>query len=359
MSLAATWRTKFAADRRGRRVAMGCALSAVAGVLWGGRAALSAEAEVNLYSYRQEFLIRPLLDAFTEETGIKVNVVFARTGMLERLKAEGENTPADVVLTVDIARLQAIADAGLLQPVKSAVLETNIPAPYRDPSGLWFGLTTRARVIYYAKDRVDPAELSTYEDLADPKWRGRLCARSGKHAYNRALVASMIAAHGEAKARAWVEGLVANFARKPQGNDRAQVKALMQGVCDIALGNTYYMGKMKTNDEHPEQKAWAAAARIFFPNQDGRGTHVNLSGAGVTKWAKRRAGAIRLIEFLSGDAAQRLYASQNFEYPVKDGVAWQAEVASWGRFKADTVGLSRIAELSPAAVRIINQAGWL
>ena len=343
----------------GRRV-LGQALLVLAGVSVAASVALPAAAgEVNLYSYRQDFLIRPLLDAFTERTGIKVNVVFARVGMMERLKAEGRNTSADAVLSADIARLTAISEAGLLQPVRSAVLERNIPARYRDPGGLWFGLTTRARVIFYAKDRVRPAALSTYEDLADPKWKGRVCARSGKHVYNRALVASMIAAHGEARARAWVRGLVANFARKPQGNDRAQVKALMQGVCDVALGNTYYMGKMKTNEKHPEQKAWAAAARIFFPNQDGRGTHVGISGAGVTKWARRRDNAVRLIEFLSGDEAQRMYASRNFEYPVKEGVAWHPEVESWGRFKADSIGLAGIAELSPAAARIIDQAGWL
>ncbi len=345
--------------RPGRRLLLGCGLLLLAGFAMGTATARSDAGEVNLYSYRQEFLIRPLLDAFTAETGITVNVVFAKGGVLERLKAEGENTPADAVLTVDIARLKAITESGLLQPVASAVLEANIPSQYRDPGGLWFGLTTRARVIYYAKDRVRPAMLSTYEDLADSKWKGKICVRSGKHVYNRALVAALIAAHGEAKARAWVRGLVANLARKPQGNDRAQVKALMEGVCDVALGNTYYMGQMKTNEKYPEQKAWAAAAGIFFPNQNQRGTHVNVSAAAVTKWAKRRANAIRLIEFLSGGQAQWMYASRNFEYPVKDGVAWHPEVASWGRFKSDAVSLSRIAELSPAAARIFAQAGWL
>ena len=342
-------------DRAG--IATGCALVLATLFGWAGAAA-AQDREVNLYSYRQEFLIRPLLDAFTDRTGIKVNVVYAKTGMLERLKAEAENTPADMVLTTDVAVLKQHADEGLLRPVRSAVLEVNIPARYRNPDGLWFGLTTRARVIYYAKDRVSADELTTYEDLADPKWRGRICVRSGKHPYNRGLVAAMIAAHGEARTLEWVTGLVANLARKPQGNERAQVKALMQGVCDLALGNTYYMGKMKTNEKQPEQKAWAAAARIIFPNQDDRGTHVNISGAAVTKHAKRRDNAVRLIEFLSGDMAQAIYASDNFEYPVKPGVAWHPEVESWGRFKADATDLTDIAGRMPAAVRIIHQGGW-
>lgn len=314
--------------------------------------------EVNVYSYRQDFLIRPFLDRFTEATGITVNVVHAQNGMLERLKAEGENTPADLVLTVDIGRLQAHKDAGLLQPIRSEVIERNVPPQYRDPDGAWVGLTTRARVIFHAKDRVKPDELATYEDMADPKWRRRICMRSGSHRYNVALVASMIAAHGEAATEAWLEGLVANFARKPQGNDRAQVKAIKEGVCDIALGNTYYMGNMATNDEHPEQKQWAAASAILFPNQGDRGTHVNISGAGVVKHSKRPQNAIKLIEFLSGAEAQEMYAKANFEYPVKDGVAWHPLVESWGRFKADPLRLARIAELSPLAQMLIHRAGW-
>jgi iron(III) transport system substrate-binding protein len=320
--------------------------------------AASATQEVNLYSYRQPFLIQPFLEEFTKRTGIKVNVVFAKKGMLERLKREGRNSPADAILTVDISRLKAHADADLLQPVKSAVLERNIPAQFRDPGGLWFGLTLRTRLIAVAKDRVKEGEIRRYEDLADPKWKGRICVRSGGHVYNRALVASLIAHHGEKKAEELVRRIVANFARKPQGNDRAQAKAVYQGQCDVAIINNYYYGKMKFNRKKPEQQKWAAALRLVFPNQGDRGSHVNISGAGVTKYAKNRDNAIKLIEFLSGKFAQTMYASRNFEYPVNPKVPWDKEVASWGRFKVDRLSLRKIADLSPAAQRLIDRVGW-
>ncbi len=310
--------------------------------------------EVNLYSYRQEFLIKPMLDAFTRRTGVEVNVVYAKAGVLERLKAEGPNSPADAVLSVDIGRLHDLVEADLLQPVTSAVLERNIPAEFRHPQGLWYGLTLRARIIYYAKDNVRASDLSTYEELANPKWRSRICMRSSHHPYNVSLMASIIAAHGEAKALKWAGALRRNLARKPQGNDRAQVKAIKEGVCDIAIGNSYYMGKMLNN---PKQRAWAEAVSIFFPNQGGRGTHVNLSGAGMTRSAKNRENAIRLIEFLSGDQAQALYASKNFEYPVREGVEWDPVVASWGRFHPDTVSLDKVARLRADAVKVFDRAG--
>ncbi len=318
--------------------------------------------EVNLYSYRQPFLMKPLLDAFTKETGIKVNMVYAKTGMLERLKAEGRNSPADAVLTVDIGRLTDLVRAGLVQPVTSAVLSANIPPQYRHPEGLWFGLTTRARVIYAHKTRVKPGEVTTYEDLAEPRFKGRVCTRSGKHAYNISLLASFIAAKGEKAAEAWARGVKANLARRPQGNDRAQVKAIKAGECEVSLGNSYYMGKMATNDKKPEQKAWAAAVNVVFPDQPGsghgRGTHVNISGAAVTKSAKNRDNAIRLIEFLSGDFAQRIYAEQNFEYPVKSGVPLHPLVASWGTFKADTTHLAEVAKYRAAASKIMDRVGF-
>ncbi|MBT6119510.1 MAG: Fe(3+) ABC transporter substrate-binding protein [Rhodospirillaceae bacterium] len=332
------------------------ALIAAATAFDAGRAL--AASEVNVYSTRQEYLISPFLDRFEEETGTKVNVVFIKEGLIERLKAEGRNTPADVVLAVDIANLAALKRADLLQPIKSAVLDENVPPAFRDPEGEWVGLTTRARVIYYSKERVDPAELSTYEDLTDPKWKGRICVRTGNHDYNVALVASLIAAHGEEKAEEIVRGVVANFARKPQGNDRAQVKAVKEGECDIAIGNTYYMGKMATNDEKPEEKEWAAATAIFFPNADGRGTHVNISGAALAKHAPHSEAGIALIEFLSGDEAQAMYAKDNFEYPIKAGVALDSMVASWGVLKPDTVNLQKIADLSPAAQKLIDRVGW-
>lgn len=319
---------------------------------------LGAADEVNLYSYRQPFLIKPFLKEFTAKTGIDVNVVFAKKGMLERLKREGANSPADAILTTDISRLKAHADADLLGTSSSPLIEQNVPAQYRDPKGRWVGLTLRARLLAVAKDRVKEGAIKTYEDLADPEWKGRICVRKGGHVYNRALVASLIAHHGEEKAEQLVKKIVANFARKPQGNDRAQAKAVFEGVCDVAIMNNYYFGKMKFNDKKPEQKKWASSLRLVFPNQEGRGTHVNVSGAAVTKHAKNASNAIKLIEFLSDSFAQNMYASTNYEYPVNPNVDWSNEVSSWGRFKADALSLGKIAELSPAAQKLIDRAGW-
>jgi len=316
---------------------------------------IAATPEVNLYSYRQPFLIKPMLDEFTKQTGIKVNVVYAKKGMLEKIKAAGDNSPADAVLTVDIGRLNELKEAGVLQPVSSKILDANIPAHLRHPEGLWFGLTTRARIAFASRDRVRPGELRTYADLADPKFKGRICIRSGKHAYNVALIASIIAHEGAAAAERWLRGVKANLARKPQGNDRAQAKAIYEGVCDVAIANTYYMGKMATNKKKPEQKKWAAAIRVTFLNQQGRGNHVNLSGAAVIRNAKNRANAVKLIEFLSGDFAQRIYASQNFEYPVKASVAIDPLVKSWGQFKADTINLEKIAKLRSTASKLVDK----
>ena len=319
---------------------------------------IASAAEVNLYSERQPFLMNPLLDAFTAATGIKVNMVYIKEGMLERLKAEGANSPADLVLTSDIGNLQNLVGAGVVRTTKSKLLERNIPAQYRHPDGLWYGLTTRARVIYAHKQRVKPGEITTYEDLADPKFKGRVCTRSGKHAYNVSLLAWIIASRGEDVAKAWASGVKANLARRPQGNDRAQVKAVYQGECDVALGNTYYMGLMMTNDKEPEQKKWAASVNVIFPNQSGSGTHVNISGAAVTKSGKSADNAIKLIEFLSEDAAQKLYAEGNFEYPVKAGAVVHPLVASWGKFKADSVFIAEIAEHRTRATRIMDEVGY-
>ncbi len=322
----------------------------------GGKAAAAPAGEVNLYSYRQPFLIRPILDEFTKQTGIKVNVAFAEKGMLEKIKA----TPgaADAVLTEDFGRLIDMEEAGLLEPAKSKVLEENIPAQYRHPEGLWYGLTVRGRVIWASGDRVKPGEIASYEDLTDPKWKGRICVRSGKHVYNVFLIASLIAHKGEAAAAEWLKGMKANLARKPQGNDRAQAKAIYSGQCDVALANTYYVGKMATNEKSPEEKKWAAAIRLIFPNQRDRGTHVNVSGAGVAKHARNKANAIRLIEFLSGDFAQKLYAEQNFEYPVKRGAEVNPLVKSWGGFKADAIGLAKVAEHRKAASKLVDQVDF-
>ncbi len=332
----------------------------ICGVLWslGLAAPAVAGGEVNLYSYRRPFLIKPLLEAFTERTGIQVNVVFAKRGMLERLKAEGANSPADVVLTTDIGRLNDMVEAGVLQAVRSAALEKNIPDRYRHPDGLWYGLTTRARVLFVSKDRVRADEVKSYEDLAAPHLKGRVCMRSGKHVYNVSLIASIIAHKGKAAAKNWLLGVRDNLARRPQGNDRAQVKAIYEGVCDVALANTYYMAKMATNEKKPEQRKWAAAVNIVFPNQEGRGTHVNVSGAAVTKSARNRENAIKLIEFLSGDLAQGLYASKNYEYPVKAGVPLDPLVASWGTFKADEVRLVDVVKHRAAASMLVDETGF-
>ncbi|MHC8509154.1 MAG: Fe(3+) ABC transporter substrate-binding protein [Rhodospirillales bacterium] len=323
-----------------------------------GAPARAEGGEVNLYSHRQPFLIKPLLDAFTAETGAAVNVVYAPKGMLERLKAEGAATPADAVLTVDIGRLHDLAEADLLQGVHSEILGANIPAAYRHPEGKWFGLTQRARVFMVSKDRVKEGEIKTYADLADPKFRGRVCIRSGKNLYNISLIASRIAHEGEAAARKWLAGVRDNLARKPQGNDRAQAKAVYEGLCDIAVANTYYMGKMAANDEKPEQKKWAEAVRMVFPDAQGRGTHINISGAAVTKHAKNKAGAVRLIEFLSGARAQSIYAETNFEYPVKPGAALHPMVASWGVLKPDPAALDDIARHRAAASRLVDETGF-
>ena len=311
--------------------------------------------EVNIYSHRQPELIQPLVDAFTAETGITVNVAFVESGMSERLVAEGKRSPADLVLTVDVARLIQVVEAGVTQAVDSEVLKANIPAGLRDPANQWFGLTTRARIVYASKDRVAPGEVTTYEDLADPKWKGRICTRSGTNDYNIALTAAVIAHHGEAGAKAWLEGLKANLARKPDGGDRDQVKAIAAGECDIAIGNTYYIGQMLAD---PEQRADAEAVRIEFPIFEGDGTHINISGVAMTAAAPNRAAALAFMEWLSGDKAQEIYASTNNEYPVKPGVARSAVVASWGEFTPDSKSLAEIARLRPGALKLTEEVNF-
>ncbi|PYC49345.1 iron ABC transporter substrate-binding protein [Litorivita pollutaquae] len=311
--------------------------------------------EVNLYSYRQPELLAPLTDAFTNETGIKVNVAYLAKGMVERLVAEGKRSPADLVLTVDIARLAAVVEAGLTQPVESATLTANVPAQYHDPDNQWWGLTTRARIVYASRDRVAEGEVTTYEDLADPKWKGRICTRSGTHAYNVALTSAYLLHHGEAETKTWLEGVKANLARKPQGNDRAQVKAIWAGECDISIGNTYYMGQM-VND--PEQKEWADSVRIVFPTFENGGAHVNISGVAMTKHAPHRDNALKMMEFLTSPQAQKIYAEANYEYPVAEGTKADPLVESWGSFTADQADLMELARLRPAALKLIEQVDF-
>lgn len=307
--------------------------------------------EVNIYSYRQPFLIKPVVEQFTQATGIKVNVVFAKKGLVERLEREGKHSKADLVLTSDFSRLMELVDKGLTQTVDSPTLEDNIPAQYRDPADQWYGLTLRVRNVYSAKDRVKSLNIS-YEALADPKYKGKICVRSGKHPYNVALVASMISHHGYAGAKHWLEGVKNNLARRPQGNDRAQVRAIKEGVCDLALGNSYYYGKM-LNDE--KQRSWAQAVNILFPNQADRGAHVNISGMALTKYSRNRAATVKLMEYLSGEQAQKTYAEVNMEYPVKANVAPSALVASWGNFTADTLALSAISDNRKQALRMLDE----
>jgi len=328
-----------------------------------GLASLAGTAEVradelNLYSYRQPFLIQPLMDAFTQKSGVDVNIVYAKKGMLERIKAEGRNSPADLVLTVDIGRLNDMVEADVLAETSSEQLEQSIPAHLRDPQGKWYGLTQRSRVVFAAKDRVPEDEKITYESLTDPKYKGRICSRSAKNVYNVSLIASMIAHHGEAETRTWLEGLKNNLARKPQGNDRAQAKAIFEGQCDLGIGNTYYYGKMATNEKKPEQKQWAEAIRVVFPNQEDRGAHMNISGAGVLKSSKNKAQALQLIEFLASPEAQEIYAQQNFEYPVIEGVSADSVTAKLGKFKADEINLAEVAKYRTAASKLVDAVGF-
>ena len=316
-----------------------------------------AAGEVNIYSYRQPYLIEPLLKEFSDETGIKTNVIFASKGLIERIHAEGRNSPADVLLTTDLGNLSQAVASGISQPVTSDVIDASIPESYRGVNDEWIGITSRARVVYASKDRVDLDSI-TYEDLADPKWRGKICIRSGQHPYNVALVASMLAHLGPEKTEAWLRGVKENLARKPAGNDRLQVKGVYAGECDLAIGNTYYMGKMLTDKKHPEQKEWAASVKILFPNTAGRGTHVNVSGAVLAKNAPNKDNALKLIEFLASDEGQTMYAEVNHEYPTKDGVAWSELVQSWGTFKADSISLNEIAGLRKAASEMIDKVGF-
>ncbi|MEZ8006840.1 MAG: Fe(3+) ABC transporter substrate-binding protein [Amylibacter sp.] len=305
--------------------------------------------DVNVYSYRQPELVKPLFDAFTAETDIKVNVQFLKKGLVEKLVAEGNRSPADVILTVDISRLNSVVEAGVTQPVASNVLNANIPSEFRDPDNQWFAITSRARIVYASKERVKNGEVTTYEDFADPKWKGRICTRSGTNAYNLALTSAVIANHGETAAKNWLEGVKGNLARKPQGNDRAQVKAIYAGECDISIGNTYYMAKMLSN---PDQVAWANSVRIVFPKFENGGTHMNVSGIAMTKSAPNKQNALKLMEWLSGDEAQKIYAEANGEYPINPKLSASKLVVSWGEFTPDDTPLIEIAKLRPASLKL-------
>ncbi len=325
------------------------------GVLLAGLACFAGSSmaadKLTVYSYRQAFLIEPILAEFTKETGIETQVVFAKDGIAERLQREGRLSPADLVLTSEFSKLMELVDKQLVAKVDSEVLKENIPAQLRSGDDDWYALTVRTRSVYSSKERLGKLDID-YEDLAKPEYKGKICTRSGKHPYNISLVASMIANKGEAETRTWLEGLKANLARKPQGNDRAQVKAVKEGLCDIAIGNSYYYGAMMQN---PEQKSWAEAVYINFPNQKNRGTHINVSGMALPKHAPNRAQAVKLMEFLASDKAQQAYAEVNMEYPVKVDVKPSEMVASWGEFKADSLPIGKLAEYHGAAVKLLDE----
>ena len=311
--------------------------------------------EVNVYTTRQPELIEPIFEAFTEKTGIEVKALFAEKGLIERMKAEGERSPADLYITADIAKVKAATDEGLTQPHDSEAVAEHVPEALRDDDGHWFALTTRSRVAYASKDRVDPSEITTWESLADDKWQDRICVRPGSHSYNLSLIAAMISHHGEDATRQWLTDLKDNLARKPQGNDRAQVKAVWAGECDVAIGNTYYYGKMLEDDE---QRAWAEAVQIVFPTFEEGGAHMNISGAAIPKNAPNKDAALELVEFMLSPEAQKMYAEANYEYPVRADVERSELVEGWGDFEADSLSLSEIADKRDEALRLVEEVGF-
>ena len=316
---------------------------------------------VSLYSARKEKLIKPLLDKFTAKTGIKVKLLTGKADtLLKRLEVEGGNSPADVFITTDAGRLYRAQQAGVLQAVKSQLLEKAIPAHLREPQGYWFGISLRARPLFYVKNKVNASELSSYEALADAKWKGRICIRSSNNIYNQSLVASMLGQKDATtkKVEAWAKDFVANFARPPRGGDRDQIKAAAAGQCDIAIANTYYYGAMLMNKKDPAQQQAANAVALFWPNQKGRGVHVNISGVAMTISAKHKRNALKLMEYLVNKESQQWYADVNNEYPVVQGVEWSDILKSWGTFKADKLNLAKLGEYNSNAVKLMDRAGW-
>ena len=316
--------------------------------------ALAQRTEVNVYSYREPGLIQPLLDKFSAETGIKANVLFAGDGLLERVAAEGELSPADVVLTVDIGNLVGAKDQGLTQPITTPALSERLPEAFRDAEGHWAALSLRARVFYVSKDRVTETAL-TYEDIAGPEWKGRVCTRPGDHAYNIGLIANRIALWGLNKTRDWLTAVRDNLASAPNGSDRAQVKAILDGTCDLAIANTYYMGLMLNNEAEPEQKQWAASARIVYPSAETDGTQVNAAGAFIAKHAPNPENANKLIEFLLSDEAQELYANANYEYPAVASVKPAELVQSWGALNPSPVPFTDVAAHRAEAAALVDE----
>jgi iron(III) transport system substrate-binding protein len=331
-------------------------LSLCAFVLLGALGAPAAQAnEVNIYTYREAKLIQPLFEAFTKDTGIKVNVISASSGLEQRIKTEGANSPADVLLTVDIGRLEEAVDLGITQPLKSDVVDKAVPEQFRDPEGHWTGVSMRARVVYASKERV-PQSTLTYEELADPKWKGKVCIRSGQHIYNIALFAAMIVKHGEAFTEQWLRGLKANLAQKPSGGDREQARDVAAGKCDLGIGNTYYWALM--NDRETDKKAWADATKVILPTFQGGGTHVNISGVVLARHAPNKSNAVKFVEWMVGPKAQQMHADLNYEYPTRAGVPVNKTIAGYGPLKADPMTLSQIADNRKKASALVDKVGF-
>jgi iron(III) transport system substrate-binding protein len=325
-------------------------------VVLGALGAMDAQAsELNVYTYREAKLIQPLFEAFTNDTGIKVNVISASSGLEQRIKSEGAHSPADVLLTVDIGRLEEAVDLGITQPLKSDVVDKAVPAQYRDPEGHWYGVSMRARVVYASKDRVKQNAI-TYEELADSKWKGKVCIRSGQHIYNVALFAAMIVKHGEAFTEQWLRGLKANLARKPSGGDREQARDVAAGVCDLGIGNSYYWALM--NDKEADKKPWADATKVILPTFQGGGTHVNISGVVLARYAPNKANAVKFVEWMVGEKAQRMHADLNYEYPSRAGVPINKTIAGYGALTADPMTLSQIADNRKKASALVDKVGF-
>lgn len=327
----------------------------LAGLAMLGALTPAAAQDVNVYTYREPGLIKPLFDKFTAETGIKVNIVFAKEGLEERIAAEGARSPADALITTDVARLVRAIELNIVQPVTSEVILKAVPAALRDPGNRWFGLSYRARVIYASKERVKDSAL-TYESLADPKWKGRFCTRDGQHIYNNMLFAAGVAHMGEAKAEGWIKGLKANLAKKPSGGDREVAKDIASGQCDIGLGNTYYVGLML--NKAPDQRPWAEAIKVILPTFEGGGTHVNLSGMAILKHAPNAASAVKLGEWLSGPTAQAMYTSDNYEFPVRADVPLDPAVGNFGKLAPDPLAFDKIIAARKTAADIVDRIGY-
>ena len=324
-----------------------------------GHTQTTQAAELNIYSHRQPFLIKPFLEAFTAKTGIKTNVVYASKGLVQRLLLEGKASPADVVLTVDIGRLRQYADKKLFATFASDKLRAAIPRHLRSSDNTWFGFSKRSRIIAVSKDLENQDQIKRFENLAEKRWKGMICSRPGSHVYNRALISSIIAANGAPAAKTWAEGLVANFSRSPRGNDRAQIKAVHAGECDITIVNHYYYGKL-LNSSNSEERQWAKSVNVIIPNQaeNDRGAHINISGGGIAKYSKNRGEAESFLEFLISDEAQKLYASINYEYPVINEIELPDVLKAWGKFKEDNLLIEKLADSYLEAQTIIDHVGW-